>query len=155
MPLIKVPVVINTGSAQILVVTEIPLTPPAFEIKDIDKEVIVEQCKAITDKVIINGILRKNINFKTFESEDTFDNVSRVCGDVRHCTVEIPFSLYIDVPGAMEGDDCQIEDAFVEGEKDELLNPTEQGTFETLLEKAVVKIEVKVTRTDQIDVQLA
>ena len=148
--LIKVPVVVGIGHSQVLIVTKIPLQPPAFEIKDIDKEVIIDSCNVVNNKVIINATLRKNINFKTFEHKDIFDGNERVCGDVRHCTVRIPFAAFIEVPGAQEGQDCQIESAEVEGEVDELIDETKDCTFETLLEKTIVKIVAKVTFTDQI-----
>ncbi len=82
------------------------LRPPAFEIKDIQKEVVITSCHVggVVDegdkqivKVIIDAELRKNINFKTLEDcdvelDDGVDagNIERarsVCGDVRHCFV--------------------------------------------------------------------
>jgi hypothetical protein len=148
--LIKVPVVVGIGDCQALVVTKIPLHPPAFEIKDIDKKVIVDQCHVVKNKVIINATLYKNINYKTFGHKDEFDGNERVCGDLRHCTVRIPFACFIEIPGAKEGQDCQIECAEVEGEKDELLDENKDCTYSTLLEKTIVKIVAKVTYTDQI-----
>ena len=152
MPLIKVPVVVGTGTAQVLVVTEIPLSPPAFALNEVDKEVRIEQCEVITGKVIINGILHKVIQYKTKENVDLIHGVKRVCGNVRHCTVDIPFHLFIVVPGALPGDECHVEDAFVEGEKDELLDQHDD-CFKKLLEKAVVRVDIKVTRSEQIHVE--
>jgi len=57
---IQVPVVVNTNTAQVLVVTEIPLTPPAFKIHEIDKLIEIDDCAATCDKVIINGRLIKS-----------------------------------------------------------------------------------------------
>lgn len=59
---IQVPVVVNTNTAQVLVVTEIPLTPPAFKIDEIHKLIEIDDCAAACDKVIINGRLIKNIH---------------------------------------------------------------------------------------------
>lgn len=148
---IKVPVVVNTGEAQVLIVTEIPLTPPAFALDEVHKTVRIEQCKVITDKVIINGILTKNINFKAPELKDCFDDNRRVCGDLRFCQVDIPFHLFVEVPGALEGDDCQLEEAVVVGQKHTLMD-VKGDCFSKLLEKDVVKVVVKVTRQEQIDV---
>lgn len=39
---IEVPVVVNSNTAQVLVVTEIPLTPPAFKINEIQKLVEID-----------------------------------------------------------------------------------------------------------------
>lgn len=41
---IQVPVVVNQNTAQVLVVTEIPLTPPAFRIDEIHKRIEVDDC---------------------------------------------------------------------------------------------------------------
>ncbi|HYG58299.1 MAG TPA: hypothetical protein VD902_09595 [Symbiobacteriaceae bacterium] len=58
---IQVPVVVNSNTAQVLVVTEIPLCPPAFKIDEIDKLIEIDDCAAVCDKVIINGRLIKSI----------------------------------------------------------------------------------------------
>lgn len=57
---IQTPVVVNSNTAQVLVVTEIPLTPPAFKIDEIQKLIEIDDCAAVCDKVIINGRLIKN-----------------------------------------------------------------------------------------------
>ncbi|QEK10929.1 DUF3794 domain-containing protein [Crassaminicella thermophila] len=151
--LIKVPKVIGTGSAQYLSVVDIPFNIPVFEIIDIIKKVEITDCYVVDNKVIINGELNKNIIYKTKEEEEQFDNVTRVCGDVVHCTVTIPFALFVEVPGALEGDQCQIEDAFVEGERDVERDFNTDGTFNTLHEKSIIRVDVKVTRTEQICVE--
>lgn len=143
---IQTPVVVNANTAQVLVVSEIPLTPPAFKIDHIDKLIEVDDCVAACDKVIINGRLIKNITYKTAKEWDHKGGLNRVCGDVRHCTVEIPFHLFIDVPGSRDGDDCEIEDAIVAGEFDKLVDRNRDGTFSKLLEKSVIKVRAKVVR---------
>lgn len=101
---VKVPVVLGSGVTQHLICTEVPLRPPAFEIKDTTKRVDVTQCKVggvVTSddrciaKVIIDAVLRKNINFKTAERDHESDHglqgglESRVvCGVLRHCFVK-------------------------------------------------------------------
>lgn len=39
---IQVPVIVNSNTAQVLVVTEIPLCPPAFKIHEIDKLIEID-----------------------------------------------------------------------------------------------------------------
>lgn len=143
---IQTPVVVSTNTAQVLVVSEIPLTPPAFKIDEIHKLIEIDDCAAVCDKVIINGRLIKNITYKTAKEWDRKGGLNRVCGDVRHCTVEIPFHLFIDVPGSRDGDDCEIEDAIVAGEFDKLVHRNHDGTFSKLLEKSVIKVRAKVVR---------
>jgi len=151
---IKAPVVVGDGSCQVLVVAEIPLDPPAFEIYSITKKVNVEQCHAVHDRVIINGTLNKNITYKTLTDTDTFNGNTRYCGEIRHCMVQIPFHCFADIPGAMENNNCQVERAEVIGETEQLQDSRDDcSTSETLLEKAIILVEVKVTRTEQLPVE--
>lgn len=108
----------------------------------------------VCDKVIINGTLRKNILYKTLEEKDVIDGIPRKCGILRHCTVYIPFSCFIDVPGADVGDHCQIKKAEVIGEWEKLTEKTGKDSFEELLEKAIVTVEVVVTREQQIEIEV-
>lgn len=39
---IQVPVIVNSNTAQVLVVTEIPLSPPAFKIDEIHKVIEID-----------------------------------------------------------------------------------------------------------------
>jgi hypothetical protein len=39
---IQVPVIVGSNTAQVLVVTEIPLSPPAFKIDEIDKLIEID-----------------------------------------------------------------------------------------------------------------
>jgi len=149
---IQTPVVVNANTAQVLVVSEIPLTPPAFKIDEIDKLVEIDDCAAVCDKVIINGRLIKNITYKTAREWDHKGGLNRVCGDVRHCTVEIPFHLFIEIPGSRDGDECVIEDAIVAGEFDKLIDRRHDGTFGKLLEKAVIKVRAKVVRRRWLEI---
>lgn len=43
---IQVPVIVNSNTAQVLVVTEIPLTPPAFKIDEIHKVIEIDDSLA-------------------------------------------------------------------------------------------------------------
>ncbi len=163
---VKVPEVIGRNYCQILLEQEIPFAPnyPALEIKDIDKDVkdlILSVCK---DKVLVNGKLHKNINYKTYDSSGCFkcgcEEYDVIFGDVRHVHVCIPFSGFIEVPGARPGDNIEIEYAGVEDlcELDILKDPCyvkglAQPVFKKLKEKVIVKIEVKVLRPVQITVE--
>ncbi|MGE5674843.1 MAG: DUF3794 domain-containing protein [Mycobacterium leprae] len=147
---IQVPVIVNRNEAQVLVVTEIPLTPPAFKIDEIQKLIEIDDCATGCDKVIINGRLIKNVTFKTKKEHDKCHEMHRVCGDVRHCTVEIPWHMFIDVKGAKPGDICEVEDAIVAAEFDKLIDKNCDETFNKLLEKVVIKVRAKVVRTRHI-----
>jgi hypothetical protein len=72
----------------------ITLPEPALEIKDIKKRLKITQCLLIPapnaadqDVLFIEGFVRKNIEFAT----RTCSNAEGVCGNIRHCTVDVPF----------------------------------------------------------------
>lgn len=162
------PVEVGIGESQVLVVTEIPLKPPAQRILEIFREVEVTNCKPIKDKVIINGELRKTILYLTAGSGSggsgrppghavgagTNAGHSQVIScDVKAACVTAPFALFIEVPGSEEGDICIIEKAKVEGSKEEELQVHSDGSFGALLEKTVVLVQAKVARQKQIPVK--
>jgi len=163
---IKVPEVVGRNDTQILVEAVIPFPPefPAVEIKDIKKEVRNLRIFVCKNKVLINGILHKNINYKTFEEKlenvCKCDSIDGFFGDVRHVAVNIPFAGFIEIPGARPGDDFQVEFAGVEDEceVDILEDPIEifkdcVVAFRQLREKVIVKIDLKVLREVQITVK--
>jgi len=83
----------------------------------------------------------KNITYKTAKERDCKGDLNRVCGDVRHCTVEIPFHLFVELPGTRDGDICVVEDAIVSGEFDKLIDKNHDGTFNKLLERSVSHLQ--------------
>ena len=171
--IIQVPVIVGQGNKQTLVVSKLrvsPPSPPVFRIINVDTEVVITNMKVIPNKVIINGYIDKNINYKTLEH---FHH-GAVNGPLYHYTTQIPFSTFIDIIPQLgeevrEGDNAEVLEAFVEGEKDELLCPVPHKPAESsdttgccskpippvyskILEKDVVKIIVKVTRTEHLEI---
>ena len=83
-PIIKVPVLLAETELQIVVESDIPLNPPASEIKRVEKDAIVTQCKlvpvefeeepvegtedlfrATRAKLFVSGFIRKDIQYAT------------------------------------------------------------------------------------------
>lgn len=149
---IQVPVVIGENTAEVLVVAEIPLSPPALCLDDVHRLIHIDDCTVSCGKVIINGRLEERIVFKTVKERDDKCNVDRVCGDVRHCTVEVPFHLFVEVCGAQDCDHCEVIDAIAAGQFTKLTEPNKDGTFNCLLEKVVIKIRAKVTQIRHIKI---
>jgi len=85
----KIPVVLAELTVRFNVNAKIELPEPAIEIKRIKKKVKVVQCMLIqgTDILFIKGFVRKNIEFATRECSSHHG----MCGDIRHCTVDVPF----------------------------------------------------------------
>lgn len=143
--------VVGSGSVQELVCQIIDLGAPAEEIKEIRKTVIVDNCQAVYDKVIIDGRLRKDIMFKSVDAGFPLPGNVQGCvgvtssntGPILDVDVEIAFNALIPVPGARPGDKCVVLQAFVEGEKEEAANITATGAFTSLIDKSIVFLCVK------------
>ncbi|KXG76119.1 CsxC family protein [Thermotalea metallivorans] len=88
--IVKIPVVLAELTVQINVDSIIDLPEPAWEIKNIKKHVKITQCLLLqdTNMLFIKGFVRKNIDYTTRECS----NSQGFCGDIKHCTVDVPFS---------------------------------------------------------------
>ena len=86
----RVPVVLAQLTVQAHVNSVISLPEFAFEIKDIKKRLKITQCLLIQDTnvLFIKGFVRKNIDYST----RSCSSAEGFCGDIRHCTVDVPFS---------------------------------------------------------------
>lgn len=150
MPDAVLPVLIGEGTGQVLEDVEVTFPEKAVEIKEPEKRVEIERCEVIPDKVIVIGRVIKNIPFKTKKSESFLPADGRririICGDIRHCTLFIPFKLFIEIPGAQPGDECEVVKAKVTGEVDTLFDDTGDGFFDRLVETINIHVEVRVTR---------
>ncbi|MBV7273015.1 DUF3794 domain-containing protein [Clostridiaceae bacterium UIB06] len=173
--LIQVPKIIGFGKKQEFVVRELTISPPSpavFRIEDIDKIVVITDFKLIPlntnnygrkvcdkffGKVIIDGYVDKNINYKTITDFTGTD----VNGPLYHFTTRVDFATFVEVVATepiKETDNVEILSAFVEGEKEELLNPNSVPvgapswavTYNSILEKMIIGIELKVTRSEHI-----
>ncbi|WZL72287.1 hypothetical protein QBE52_14485 [Clostridiaceae bacterium 35-E11] len=85
----KIPVVLAELAVQFNVTSTIELPEPALEIKNIKKRVKVTQCMLLQDTnvLFIRGFVRKNIDYATgFCAND-----QGVCGEIHHCTIDVPF----------------------------------------------------------------
>ncbi|MFZ5754404.1 MAG: CsxC family protein [Bacillota bacterium] len=86
---VKVPVVLAELTVQFNVNSTIELPEPALEIKNIKKRLKITQCLLLqnTNMLFIKGFVRKNIDYSTRKCSTP----EGICGDIRHCTVDIPF----------------------------------------------------------------
>ncbi len=130
-PLFKVEQVIGEGQEQLLKESLLELERPALKVREIVGEVRNVSAQVIPDKVIIQGILHKQIFFIST------DNIER------HQLEEIPFSLFIDIPGAAPGLNAKVK-ILIEQILFKLLD-------ERILEqKVILQARVVVTETIQI-----
>ncbi|HWI51955.1 MAG TPA: DUF3794 domain-containing protein [Symbiobacteriaceae bacterium] len=151
--------VVGAGSVEELICQTITLPTAAEEIKEIRKTVIIDNCRVIFDKVIIDGRLRKDIMFKAanagFPQPGTVQGcggtLTTISGNIQDVDVDIAFNALIPVKGACPDDECVVLQAFVEGEKEEAANIQPTGAFRALIDKSVVFICVKVVRDTVTD----
>lgn len=86
---VKIPVVLAELTIRFNVGAFINLPEPALEIKDIKKRLKITQCTLLqpTNILFIKGYVRKVIDYTTRRCS----NREGVCGDIHHCTVDVPF----------------------------------------------------------------
>lgn len=132
-PLIRAEVVIGENTRQLLIERNVTLCIPAIKVRNINAIVKDITTDVIADKVVIQGVLHKQI---FFVGEDNI---------VHHQAEDVPFSTFIDVPGAEPGMNVQIEPV-IETVIFSLLTPT------IVHQKVVVEFFVKVTETRQLNV---
>lgn len=85
----KIPVVLAQLTVPFHISSVINLPEPALEIKDIKKSLKVTQCLLLqpTNILFIRGFVRKNIDY----SNRTCSSLDGVCGEIQHCTIDVPF----------------------------------------------------------------
>ncbi|MCG8641169.1 MAG: DUF3794 domain-containing protein, partial [Desulfobacterales bacterium] len=135
-PLVKVEEVIAENIKQELNASRFQLPVPAIKIDDIVTEVQISDIEVITDKLIIQGIVHKQI---FFIDEDDFE---------RHIAEDLSFDTFIDVPGAKFGDEAQVNIG-VELIKHEL----DQIPGYLLDQEIMIEFFVKILRTIQINIE--
>ncbi|NLZ37989.1 MAG: SafA/ExsA family spore coat assembly protein [Firmicutes bacterium] len=134
--LLKVESVIGENAAQVSIKNEVDFDRPARKIKNIDAQVRDIMTRVIENKVIVEGVLHKQIFF-VGAKDDIVHEVS----------VDEKFTHFVDVPGAFPGANVQLHPRveFVNVEIDER-NPT-RG-----MQTAIIDLFAKVTETVQVEV---
>jgi len=98
--LVNIPIVLAEINITIPVESTITLDQPVMEIKRIKQNVFLTQSRIIpfsqddqfnTGTLFIAGFIRKNIEYATQTCMTS--GTPNVCGDIRQCTVEVPFNF--------------------------------------------------------------
>jgi hypothetical protein len=134
---------------------------PAVEAVILTKKVIITDCEAFTNKVIVNGVLHKDILFKFQAATPTVDgpifvtpsDCTITLADTLDVVLDCPFGACIPVPGACPGDKCEVILACVDAEKDLLIDTTGTGDPDLFEEKVCILIRVKTIRQQLVTIQ--
>ena len=129
-PLLLLPSVVGEATKQHLIEETVELDPPAEKVDEIRGELRDLQVEIIPDKVIVQGIIHKQIFFVDR------NNLAR------HQEEEVPFSMFLDLPGAEPGMDVQVHPV-IEKIFFELVSPVE------LQQKVIIEVFIKVTEKIQ------
>jgi hypothetical protein len=160
----QVPVVIRRGSTQILVEDSVPFPQrfPAIEIVQVIKKVRDLNVFVCRNKAVINGVLDVNVIYKTFEGDYNYsrngNDPRATFGNVRQIGFSIPFSGFVEVPGARPGDDFIVNFAGVEDEceLDTLEDPIHLGcsvtAFRRIRLSTIIRVDISVVRNVLIPV---
>ena len=137
-PLAKVEEVIGEDTKQELVANEIELPEGVIKIADIVAEINITDTEVIRDKVIIQGNIHKQVFYIDA------DNVER------HIAEDVPFSTFIDIPGAEPGNNVQVSAVIEVIQRN--LRPVEGATI--LDQEIVFEVFAKVHQTEQLNVEV-
>jgi|LSQX01.1.fsa_nt_gb hypothetical protein len=154
---VQVPVVINREDTQILVQVTVPFPQqfPATEIVQVIKRVKNLQIFICRDKALISGTLDVNVIYKTFEGNYNYRHCDKdpeaTFGDVKQIGFDVPFSGFVDVPGARPNDDFIVNFAGVEEdcEQDILEDPIRDcpvTAFCKIRINTIVKVDLSIVR---------
>ncbi|TYO96993.1 DUF3794 and LysM peptidoglycan-binding domain-containing protein [Desulfallas thermosapovorans] len=114
--------------------------PDVDQIISTDKTVSVKKTRLLPDKVVVDGTLTLQIIYVAFEKDQS----------VHHMHAQVPFTAYVDLPGALPGMDVRV-DVLVEDVK---LNPSSRDVrqYDVI---AVLDVTAKVTETREVEVLTA
>ncbi len=134
--LTKLPVVIGENTKQVMETNQITLEEPVLKVKEIIAEIRDLNYEIILNKVIIQGVIHKQIYYIGF------DNIQY------HQAEDISFSTFIEIPAVFPGNDLRI-DAQIEEIIFELISEN------VLQQKVIVELFVKAVELNQLNVMLS
>lgn len=157
--LIKADVVIGEGATQILIEKQFVLARPLLKVVDEQYEVDIYHTEVCEDKVIFNGLVQKNLIYKTPVTpagnppgwrDDNNNNSYSLDGDVVFHEEVLQFAGFVSVDGAQAEDNVQIIEAVVKECTAFIPTLEENGLVLEGKQKFIVDVGIKVTRHEQI-----
>ncbi|MBS4026634.1 MAG: DUF3794 domain-containing protein, partial [Clostridia bacterium] len=115
--LLKVENVIGERAAQQTVVNEVTFPERVKKIWDVQADIRDIRFRIIPDKVIVEGIIHKQIFWVREQTNEVFEK-----------TVEDSFVAHVDIPGARPGMNAQVETLIEFIKHDPIIRPTHKPT---------------------------
>lgn len=86
---IKLPIILSEPNIQVFIETVTKFSEPVFEIKEVNKKVVLSQCQLIlgTNKLFIKGFIKEDVEYATAECIDT----NSISGSIKKISLNIPF----------------------------------------------------------------
>lgn len=130
-----------------------------IEVVVLSKRVTITECEVFTNKILVNGVLHKDLLFK-FASLTTVSETALLSGgdctltlaETLDLVVDCPFGACIPVPGACPGDTCLIENACIEAERELLIDTDGDTIADQFEEKVCILIQAKSIRNRQVTI---
>lgn len=148
--LLKVENVVGEDTIQTTVVNDIEFPVKAKKIWDTEAEVEDVTVNPIEDKVIIEGIIHKQI-FWVADENRTVDGVTYQKGEVFEKSVDEKFSAFVDIPGTTGDMNVQVHPRIEFIDYDDLRDDP-YAIPDTWRQTVILELFVKVTETVQIEV---
>ncbi|MDK2889317.1 MAG: hypothetical protein PWP72_2195 [Thermoanaerobacter sp.] len=137
---LRVNQVVSEDTHQVVVRGKITVPDPKPDVQKIlstDKSARIKKVELVPDKAIVEGTLTLQIVYVAFEPSQS----------VHHMHQQLPFTTYVDLPGAMPGMDATarvtVEDVSIEPD------PNDPRRFDVT---AILSVFVKVTEMQDVDV---
>ncbi len=132
--------VVSENSQQTVVRGTFMIPDPKPDVEQIistDKTASVKKTRLLPDKVVVDGTLTLQIVYVAFEPAQS----------VHHMHAQVPFTAYVDLPGALPGMDVKVDVAV----EDVKLNPSSRDVrqYDVI---AVLDVSAKVTETQDVEV---
>jgi len=132
--------VVSENSQQTVVRGTFMIPDPKPDVEQIistDKTASVKKIRLLPDKVVVDGILTLQIVYVAFEPAQS----------VHHMHAQVPFTAYVDLPGALPDMDVKVDVAV----EDVKLNPSSRDVrqYDVI---AVLDVMAKVTETQEVEV---
>ncbi|MBZ4687842.1 MAG: hypothetical protein PWQ96_1833 [Clostridia bacterium] len=137
---LTVEAIVGENRKQTEVLADIEFPEPVKKIKNVTAKVKDIETNIIPNKIVIEGVLHKQIYYVAIET-----------GQLKELSVDEKFTVWVEVPGAVEGQDVDV-DVMVEYVDVDLRNGDEEEGFLEGHQTAVLEVFAKVTEVMEIDI---